>query len=85
MNVVPYLLYVAHCADFEGLVDSVCEEYTSFWDGGHSYVDAWTSFLLGIMNSLGSETHLATNIGMVSVTVGAVRDAGDEALLISWT
>ena len=75
---VPSLLYAAHRAVLEGLVDSVCEEYTNTWDGGRSYVDAWASFRHGIMDSLGSKTHLAINRRMVSVTVVAVLAAGDE-------
>ena len=83
-NMVPSLLYAALWAVLEGLVDSVCEEYTSIWDLGPSYFDAWTSFLLGIMDSFGSEMHLATNQRMVSVTVGAVTAAGDEETAQQW-
>ena len=68
----------ARWAVLGGLVDSVCEAYTNTWDEGPGYVDAWASFLLGRMYSHGSETHLATNQRMVSVTVGVVIAAGDE-------
>ena len=70
-NVVPSVL-CACWAVLEGLADSVCEEYTSIWDGGPSYVDAWASLLLGTLDLLGSEMHLTTSQRMVSVTLGAV-------------
>ena len=75
---VQSLLYSARWTVIEGLVDGVCEEYTSIWGGGPGYAGAWASFMLGILDSLGSETYLATHERMVSVTVGAVIAKGDE-------
>ena len=56
----------------------MCEEYRSIWHGGPSYVDTWAPFRHGIIDSLRSETHRATNLRMDSVTVGTVIAAGDE-------
>ena len=82
---VPSLLCAARWAVLESLIDSVCGVYTSTGHGFPGYVDGWASFLLGIMDSLGSEMHLATNQGMVSVTVGAVIAAGDEDTDQQWS
>ena len=75
---VPFLFCAARWTVLEGLVDRVCEAYTSIWDGRPGYVDARASFLFGIMDSLGSETHFATNQRIVRVTIGAVIAVSDE-------
>ena len=82
---VPPLHCAARWAVLEGLVDSICEAYTSIWDGSPGYVDAWASFLLGIMDSLVSGTHLATNQRMVSATVGPMVAADDENIDKQWS